>query len=199
MLGAAEYNFVISCRLERDLNTTNDTLKVTKTVLDVPTPTIAKGVDTVKTNKSELSISVDQTFVDYDWSVGIDGRKTNLISTNGKYSVTVTDNNGCKGSTSIYVKLNVALGIGIARAEEQGIFVYPNPANEELNLQVPNGLANEDVLIRILSLDGKLVFVKKVHALDSSTQLDIGLLMPGAYQLQLMHDNKFYTTKLMVE
>jgi len=51
---------------------------------------------------SEIDLSVDNDFVTYKWSTG-ETTKAVKINKSGKYSITVTDKNGCTGTDSITI------------------------------------------------------------------------------------------------
>lgn len=61
---------------------------------------------TVLCEDSSTSISVDSTFLDYQWSNGQSNQHTILVSDSGLYAVTVIDQNNCIHSDTIRVSIN---------------------------------------------------------------------------------------------
>lgn len=74
-----------------------------------------------------------------------------------------------------------------------GIKVYPNPANEELNIEFKNLI--EPVDLKILNIQGAVVFKQN---LNSSSSIDVSRLEAGTYVLQLSGLNQTYNQTLIV-
>ena len=83
-----------------DFNGCTSETSVTITQIDNPTPSITGVTEVCADGSTELST---QAFDTYEWSNGSTDQTT-TISTGGAVSVTVTDANGCVGSTSIIVE-----------------------------------------------------------------------------------------------
>jgi hypothetical protein len=78
-------------------------------------------------------------------------------------------------------------------SENESLSVYPNPANDFLQISL-NGIPNNRV--EILNTDGRLVrsdFVKKEQVLS----LNISDLKPGCYIVRLYTEGKVYHTKFL--
>lgn len=91
--------------------------------------------------------------------------------------------------------LQLALDIGLSLQDEE-VFefkVYPNPANDILNIQIPS--ANDITTLRIFDVLGKSVLEQNIT--ESSRQLDISSMAPGLYIMSFKSGNSSKTFKLI--
>jgi hypothetical protein len=109
----------------------SDTTYLAVTVKPAPDPVIQRNGNT---------LSVTQLFNTYQWNrnglpvSGANGA-TYLAIENGSYTLTVTGNNGCSGTSAAIVVDNIT---GIEEAlREAGIRIYPNPAHDRLHIRLP--------------------------------------------------------------
>lgn len=105
----------------------------------------------------------------------IAGFDTKLPHHNGRYST-----NGLTGIVSF--KEGSA---GLAVNEMPGLDIYPNPANDLINIVLPG---NFEAAARIMNAQGQLVMSKQLSA--GETSLDINRLMPGIYFIELSGNDK---------
>jgi gliding motility-associated-like protein len=70
------------------------------------------GNDTTLCTLSEVNISAPVGFTSYTWSNGFSGPTISTIS-NGIFSVTVTDNNGCTASDALSIQLSSAINLDL--------------------------------------------------------------------------------------
>jgi gliding motility-associated-like protein len=70
------------------------------------------GNDTTLCTLSEVNISAPVGFTSYTWSNGFSGPSISTIS-NGIFSVTVTDNNGCTASDALSIQLSSAINLDL--------------------------------------------------------------------------------------
>ena len=79
-------------------------------------------------------------------------------------------------------------------ADNNNIFVYPNPANDIINIDLKsNYVSRKD--IEIYSIDGSLV--QKENCFDQTIRLNIGKLQPGSYLIKVNIDGKVYKYKFV--
>jgi hypothetical protein len=127
--------------------------------------------------RSGMVVSTDATYTMYQWrknGVDIPGANSNsyTFSHNGFYSVTVTDTNGCSGTSSalpvneLSIKGTTTVG---------NISFYPNPATDKLYI---NGANTVDV--KITGVDSKVLITGK-----GINQLDIHRLPSGIYMIHI--------------
>ena len=111
-----------------------------------------------------------------------------LIATeNGLYSVVVTDGEGCEGSDTLSV-----YNVGVTELVELPMQLYPNPANEYLNVDIQ--LAEGFIELEILNSIGSVVLVKNVSGeeLTNTIQITLDEIPEGLYFLKTTINNRAY-------
>ena len=99
-------------------------------------------------------------------------RQSYTVTKSGDYSVTVTDKNGCSGTSEVW---KVALAVGDVLPDPGSIKVYPNPASDVINVESP-----VDVSITIGGPDGKLL----LHS-ENARSVNISHLADGMYIIRV--------------
>lgn len=102
------------------------------------------------------------------------------LTTDDYLLVTATKQNYATYQHAVQVA-NGSLGLTDLELE---FSVYPNPANDELQLLVSNGTAES---VRIIALDGKVVFSKELVNGNQET-INTALLKAGSYILEIHSD-----------
>jgi hypothetical protein len=121
-----------------------------------------------------------------DFSNSSASAPTHAYAANGAYTVTLTAINGnCTSTTTFTVNISVALD------ELQGITLnlYPNPANQEVNIAL-NGAALESVVV--IDQFGRTVKV------SNASNINVSDLATGVYQVILYTDKGNITRRLVV-
>lgn len=77
-----------------------------------------------------------------------------------------------------------------------GLKIYPNPASGQINMNLTGG-QNNDYIVKILTVTGSSVFVRKMHLL-SENQLSLPDLKPGLYFLSIESDKHKATERFLV-
>lgn len=94
--------------------------------------------------------------------------------------------------TQGFHQTNVGLS-GLEEVEENAsLFVYPNPAEDQLTISLgPTGENAEDVRIEIYALNGQQVYRETISTgwSQESVQLDVSRLNSGHYQIHLVKSN----------
>ncbi len=116
-------------------------------------------------------------YVSYQWNTGSQGilgatDSTYTPSSNGGYSVTVTDGNGCENTSAVQNLTNVSVGA----MDSEVVSVYPNPSGGMVYIESP---VRVDVLL--LSVDGRLL-----QRVADARQLDLNGYANGVYLLRIM-------------
>ncbi len=129
-------------------------------------------------NDGSADISVEGGTEPYEilWSNGTTGSSVSGLSP-GTYSVTVSDGNGCSLEQSFEIDA-ATTDIRNLADYGQGVRVFPVPTSGILHIDLPE---NQEVLVRILRLDGKEVFREK-----NTFKPDLEQLENGIYILQLL-------------
>ena len=102
------------------------------------------------------------------------------------YRLRQTDYDGTESLSEI-VKATVAAD------RENGVTLYPNPAQNTVNLQTSNGTEVQE--ISLLTADGKVIFTVK----DANTTLDISALPIGMYWVKVQTASGISVEKLLKE
>lgn len=175
--GSYPYSFVASNGLDSTLS-----LNLTENALPSPTVTIAG------------SLLSTQAYSTYQWNIGGSAIAsansqdyTALID--GAYSVTVVDANGCTNTSSTYV-VTVS---GVNELANQGIRYYPNPAGNELTVDV-SAFSNDDVAVTLIDGVGQIVLSTNING---SRALDLSSLANGIYQLKISTKDQSATGRLI--
>ncbi|MBW8049745.1 MAG: T9SS type A sorting domain-containing protein [Cytophagales bacterium] len=140
-------------------------------------------------NQFDTLLGVDTTYNSYQWLLyGIpmpgDTFQFHIVIVAGSYSVSVTDTNGCTAtSDSLFVAVSGVFDLELSN----NLKIYPNPANNLLNIEAINIQLRSITIINSL---GQVVIVKKLID-KNSYRLDVSGLEQGIYFLQI------YTNKGM--
>ncbi|HWS59332.1 MAG TPA: T9SS type A sorting domain-containing protein, partial [Flavobacterium sp.] len=131
----------------------------------------------------------------YQWfleGVAIDGaiNQTFTATQNGNYTVEITDANGCKGISSVFIISNLSLN---DNSVNKKINIYPNPTTGLVTI------SNEDNLtidkIEIVNVLGKTVATKT----ENTSQVDITSLSNGMYVFKIYSGENVSIKKIIKE
>lgn len=109
----------------------------------------------------------------------------------GTLKVVVTNDFGCKDSTFIIVDL-WALSVGDMDGEKQ-IRLYPNPANNRVNLVYTNGVGSE---VTLMDLRGRMIWTQRMES--EQIEFSVSGLASGVYNLAIRNNNAVINKKLIV-
>jgi 2',3'-cyclic-nucleotide 2'-phosphodiesterase/3'-nucleotidase/5'-nucleotidase len=100
-------------------------------------------------------------------------------------------------SQTFNVNLVRKAGVGINNASIlENIYVYPNPSNNELNIRTNN--ITDDLIVKLYSLTGKLLFENKLNA-SINNILNVSELKAGVYMLSIeTTDDKSAMIKVVI-
>lgn len=144
---------------------------LTVTAWAAPEPVVTQGVNIVYTTTNYLTYQWSHngilipgaTFPFYDYT---------QMPPGGYFTVTVTDSNGCKGTSPWFM-------LGVDEVSLKGLNVYPNPAHDEVFV---TGL-KEDMLYEIRNLVGSKLKQGTLKATDGKILL--GDIPKGVYTLKI--------------
>ncbi|MDB5283827.1 MAG: hypothetical protein JWO06_2902 [Bacteroidota bacterium] len=138
-------------------------------VLPLPPVSISQSGDTLRVY-NETNVQW------YNNGVAISGATSPIFiaSSQGSYTVAVTDSNGCKAvSTAVIVT-------GINEIQQDGIIIYPNPTAGIWQLNIDNKLVDSDM--EIYDDNGRIVFKTTIR----STYLEVDLnVARGVYMMRI--------------
>ncbi len=108
---------------------------------------------------------------------------------NGDYAVAITLNS-CTDTSACYSMYSV----GITNHKQTSEFkILPNPANEMINISIPQN--PENTSLEIFSLEGKIVLTQNLT--KNTTSVDISTLTKGVYFARLQGNQSYSVQKLI--
>jgi len=157
------------------------------------------------------SVSGSQlTQTDIEWTSGLEKTASWRIETNWSLSCTPTTarlsaaTTGYNTSKSNIRNSDDAINSGIAAAQkfEQGISLFPNPTNNELNVGIPGGFSTYH--LSIYNSLGSVVFVRDIKGNSAvnanlSEKIDVTDFAAGIYFLSLQTETLNVLKKLVVQ
>ncbi|HYV95598.1 MAG TPA: SBBP repeat-containing protein [Chitinophagales bacterium] len=148
----------------------NDTLTLHNYITVYPTPPIPTITQAGYTLTSSSASSYQWQFNAVDIS-GATNQSYTVLQT-GYYTVVVGDTNGCKNSFTLYVLIS---GINEAGGDEN-IYIFPNPASDELTIDKKQLTADE---IEIKDVAGRNIYLLPFKA--KTIVVDVRGLPSGIY------------------
>ncbi|MCF8371242.1 MAG: T9SS type A sorting domain-containing protein [Bacteroidales bacterium] len=96
--------------------------------------------------------------------------------------------------------MKLAMGTtSISKApNSQGFLIYPNPANEEVSIQL-NGQLTDDLMVKIFDSSGRVVHQENISTTSEKIKLDINGIQPGIYFIKLDNNQLSNSAKLIIE
>ncbi len=157
---------------------TGESAPVTVTSVPNPTPGITQSNDSL--------LATGGPFATYQWllnSATINGATNDFYvpNTTGTYSVTVTDANGCEGTSDTTF---ILVGAEAAANNLLGIDLYPNPSNGLIHVRTLNPI-NWDVNIVVTDMYGKVVRAYDFGSIQNKVDLDLTDVANGMYLLKI--------------
>ncbi len=159
------------------------------------------GADRNICGNDSVKLDAGPGFVKYRWSTGDTTQRIGFDSVG--YSdkattiyVTVTNNDSCRGTDSIYVAYGVCVKIK-KESKEAIINIFPNPTTGIINIYL-EGILNP-VEYSILNLQGQIITKKKFVAKSqkSSFEIDMTHYKRGVYFLNI-RNSKFSVNKKII-
>jgi hypothetical protein len=187
------YNLQTSLIYTYDTDRSNNTLVTDIEILSLPTVEIGNGQDTIA---SDLPVTLDagSGFASYLWqdlSTDVSYTVTNV----GMYQVTVTDNNGCPGSDSVYVHSTTP----VIEQELGKVHIYPNPVSNILHVELEMPVLR-DVIIELYSMSNVLVYRGELERTGATeAHINVQGIAPGIYGLRITADEKPFNYLVVVE
>jgi hypothetical protein len=166
-------------------------------------PSINLGPDTMPCLGLPYILDAGPGYASYLWNDGSSGQ-TIAPTTSGIYSVIVTNAAGCENSDLINVNFTQCFihgnNWGKAPAHpilNYSVVLYPNPANNELNVTI-NKLRNTEVTVIMTDILGNNVyFNKSVSDYNYSKKVDLQSLPAGIYLVRVEFNNEINTTRVI--
>ncbi|MBL7932338.1 MAG: T9SS type A sorting domain-containing protein [Bacteroidia bacterium] len=163
----------------------------------LPLPTVTASISNPNTVCAGESVTLTgMGATNYQWQsnsfVILNQEAVIIPYTTTVYTLTGTNLTGCSNSLALAVNVTTCVGIKEQNAGATNISLFPNPANNEVTLQLNNGLVKQ---IEILDITGRLV-AKQESSLDS-TVINIQQLAVGTYYLKVKSGSNTEMIKLI--
>lgn len=127
------------------------------------------------------------------WSTGANGNSIQVMQS-GLYTVTVTDQNGCQGTASMYITV-IDCGPGMISENSMADFsVSPNPASENINIVLPAGKIWQ---LEVIDARGRIILHSNVQG--PNTILYSSEWADGIYLLRFSTEQEIHELKLVKE
>ena len=81
--------------------------------------------------------------------------------------------------------------------EKNALLLFPNPAQDNLQIQLPATFANKKISITITDYTGRIVLQKNLKAENDLQNLIIETLSKGIYQVSVSSENQILTSRLV--
>jgi hypothetical protein len=132
----------------------------------------------------------------YTWSNGSNASSIVVSpSLTTTYSITGTDANGCSNTAFITQSVSACTGLNKITATINLLSIYPNPANDLLNI-VTSVNADELVSIQIINNLGQVLYQSEIHGNESTIPLN--QLANGIYYVQLINTSHQTNTQKFI-
>jgi len=139
---------------------------------------------------------VQQAYIGIDQGpivVMIENYRTGLL-----WNTLMKDADVQAGLDKLGFQYETSTGIDEVIGQMQTFRVYPNPGNGQITIDFPDINPNQEILLNVFSVEGRMVLQK--HMTNGGTELtaDCSVLPNGMYLLQLVNGSKTGQTKLMI-
>ncbi len=160
----------------------------TATTVDMPATEFPLPDPVVNFNGSVFYVGT--YYISYQWYknlVMIPGATTfSTLSTGaGDYKVAVTDTNGCQSFSDAYIYTGGSTSTGVKNITKGGVEIFPNPAADELTIQLGDLSAYN--VFTITNNLGQQLMQQKIIA--TQTKVDLLNLPAGVYYITFRGDN----------
>ena len=120
-----------------------------------------------------------------------------LPSTNGQYTVLVTDANGCESETNFNVTW-ISTSLEIINILNFNIF--PNPSDNNFNIEF-NSLINQNVTLRVFNSVGDVIFIDNLESYigEYKKQISLKEYSKAIYLLEIQTDDGIVNKKLILQ
>lgn len=133
----------------------------------------------------------------YQWYLNdslISTSQTYTPSTNGTYTVIITDSNGCQSTSQPYQVLNV----GLSNSSDQCFQVYPNPNSGRFIIH--SSRTQSLVKLQLFSLEGKHIYAQNLNFSSNKNEIEITIpsITSGIYLMELYGENELIHEKIII-
>lgn len=128
-------------------------------------------------NKTPATIDAQNSGSIYKWNTG-ETTQTINAKADSAYWVLITDNNNCKNSDTVQVKITeICIGLNQQANAANTVIIYPNPASNWVTIDANNVKIQS---VSIFDITGKEL-LKKEFTDESKIIFNVAHLLPGSY------------------
>jgi hypothetical protein len=183
--------FEIEISSAGDLRTDNDDFY--KNITVQPSP-VVNLPGQIQVESFPYTIDAGAGYESYVWS-NLSTEHTTVATQAGTYTVAVTASNGCTTVKSVYVDTN--LPINELFNEKAEVSIYPNPANDFVNIDVIFD-EPDTYILEVFNSQNMLILNRKIEQAEYSEQLDIQDYLPGVYFIRIRNDEISHISKMII-
>ncbi|MEL6536207.1 MAG: PKD domain-containing protein, partial [Bacteroidota bacterium] len=162
-----------------------NTIEIELNGVEVP-QVVASGASSLA---SLANASTYQWFVDGDSIAGATERSYNHQDVSGDYQVLIT-NDTCSAISDPF-----SVRVSSIPETLKGLEIYPNPANQQVTIQLPNTAANATA--RLISMQGQVIIEETLSLGESNLRVD--QLPRGMYLLRISVPEGQLIRRLLIE
>lgn len=190
------------------VNDTNGCFSIDSITITQPPPLITV-YDTVAdtgscTGKAMLNITGGFAPYTFMWTPSVansshaSGSDTAINLCYGTYFLCTTDSHGCSVCDSVYIRnAKKVAGIENVMPDNYDVSLFPNPANDKLNITLPN--YNENAIVDIYDMMGKQVMEGRMNNRNErNISLNTSAFPSGVYMLRISHLNHYSTKSFII-
>jgi hypothetical protein len=175
-------------------NANNCTDSITVNISVNPNPTVSVVSSSTVLCAGQTATLTANGALTYLWSTS----STNTVETvsptvTTSYTLTGTDINGCKDSTTITQNVSLCTGVFEMANSEEGVIIFPNPTSGSFNINLSS--YSETTEIQIHGSTGELVMTLKVQNVNNS--IDLNQMASGVYIVTIKNNNTSKNYKLI--
>ena len=137
-----------------------------------------------------------------EWLPSVDGManvRVDMLKLRKTDNVVLAATHG-RGLFTAQYELNPYVGLEEQSANNDGFFVYPNPATDRITVRA-NDNCKGNVLVSIANINGKIVYSNKIQNTTSSFNkvIELNNISSGTYLITISCDDSKYSSKLIIK
>lgn len=171
-------------------------------IMVLPSPQVNLGNDQTISGLQTIIIGTSPNYQSYLWNTG---STNNSILVSGHslgegvfpFWLSVLNNYGCSASDTINIRVSGDVGINDLSGNAY-IKLYPNPANEYINVSFEQNINNVSGMIIFSSIGEKMLELDKSSLNKSMNTLNISKWPKGLYFIQIMMNDQTFTQSFSI-
>jgi hypothetical protein len=182
-------NYLLIIRNQFNCSATSNPFKLT-VIASPATPTITYSNHTLTS-----SANVGNQWYFEGQPIANASQKGYTVANKGRYTVMVTGEFGCSESSAEFNYNNI--GANELSHSDGSLEVFPNPANEKINVVVPES-ESPFTKISLINMNGQIVYSKLVSNSNIVVEIPTNEYPAGIYFVSLVQANETITKKIAI-